>query len=188
MTTAFEARYRRDPDPWRTRTDPYERHKLERTLAACGSGPFARAVDLGAGIGTLAQRLAPRCTTLLALDAAPTAVARAAQRLLPFPGAHARVAVLPRDLPSGRFELVVASEILYYLDDADLAAVVAWLPAALSPGGRVVAVHWTGTARDLRRGADAVGAALAAAGGLRPVATGGGATAGFRVDVLERRA
>ena len=184
--TDFEARYRADPDPWRTLTDPYESHKRERTLAACGPGPFAAACDLGAGTGVLAAALAPRCERLLALDGAPTAIAEAQHRLAPFPHVEACVATLPDGLPTGPLDLVVASEILYYLEDGAFTVVLRWLPGALADGGRAVAVHWTGSAPDLRRGADDVGAALAATPGLRVIEDGSGSTEGFRVDVVER--
>lgn len=182
----FEARYRADPDPWRTLTDPYESHKRERTLAACGEGPFASACDLGAGTGVLAAALAPRCERLLALDGAPTAIAEAQRRLAPFPHVEARVAMLPDGLPTGPLDLVVASEILYYLDDDAFHMVLRWLPDALATGGRAVAVHWTGSAPDLRRSANDVGAALALTPGLRVIEDGVEAAERFRLDVLER--
>jgi SAM-dependent methyltransferase len=186
MASDFEERYQADPDPWRTLTDPYESHKRERTLAACGEGPFASACDLGAGTGVLAAALAPRCDRLLALDGAPTAVAEAQGRLAPFPYAEARVATLPDGLPTGPLDLVVASEILYYLDDGAFHMVLDWLPQALTLGGRAVAVHWTGSAPDLRRSADDVGTALASTPGLRMIEDGVGSTEGFRLDILER--
>jgi trans-aconitate methyltransferase len=186
VASDFEARYRADPDPWRTLTDPYESHKRERTLAACGEGPFASACDLGAGTGVLAATLAPRCDRLLALDGAPTAVAEAQRRLAPFPHAEARVAMLPEGMPTGPLDLVVASEILYYLDDGAFHMVLDWLPEALTDGGRAVAVHWTGSAPDLRRSADEVGTALATTPGLRMIEDGAGSTEGFRLDILER--
>ena len=186
VASDFEAKYRADPDPWRTLTDPYESHKRERTLAACGPGPFSAACDLGAGTGVLAAALAPRCDRLLALDGAPTAVAEAQRRLAPFSHAEARIATLPEGLPTGPLDLVVASEILYYLDDGPFHMVLDWLPEALTLGGRAVAVHWTGSAPDLRRSADEVGAALATIAGMRTVEDGAGPTEGFRLDALER--
>ena len=185
-STDFEARYRTDPDPWRTLTDPYESHKRERTLTACGPGPFASACDLGAGTGVLAAALAPRCDQLLALDGAPTAVAEAQRRLTPFPHAEARVARLPDGLPTGPFDLVVASEILYYLDEDAFRHGLGLAAGRVGRWGRAVAVHWTGTAPDLQRGADDVGAALAATPRLRMVEDGTGSHRGFRLDVLER--
>jgi len=181
---AFEARYRADPDPWDTLTSGYEREKRRRTLEACGPGPFAAACDLGAGTGALAAELAPRCERLLALDGAPTAVAAARERLAPFAHAEARVARLPDGLPAGEsYDLVVASEILYYLDDGALAETLAWIDGALAPGGRLVAVHWTGTAPDLRRDAAAVGEALARAVTGRRETVADGA---FRLEVVAR--
>lgn len=178
----FEARYRAEGDPWRTLSDPAERAKAEAVLAACGEGPFASVVDLGAGLGVLAAALAPRSGRLLALDAAPTAVATAAERLARWPGARAEVAVLPDDLPGGRFDLVVASEILYYLAPAAFAATLGWLDGAVAPAGRVVAVHWLGSAPDLERSADDVHAALAGRPRLTRIATTRADT--YRLDVL----
>ena len=183
--TTFEARYRADPDPWRTLRDPYELEKRRRALAACGPGPFASACELGAGLGALAAELADRCGRLLALDAAPTAVAAATARLAPFAGAEARVAVVPDDLPPReRFDLIVASEVLYYLDAAALAATAAWAARALVAGGRLVAVGWTGRAPDMPGDAEGVAAALARE--LRPVKSE--TQPGYRIDVLERAA
>jgi len=181
----FEARYRADADPWGTLTEPYELEKRRRTLAACGPGPFASACELGAGLGALAAELAPRCGRLIALDAAPTAVAAAAERLAPFAHAEARLAVMPHDLPvDERFDLIVASEVLYYLDAAALAATAAWAARALVTGGRLVAVGWIGEAPDMPGDAEGVVAALARE--LRSVATQ--ADPGYRIDVLERAA
>jgi trans-aconitate methyltransferase len=184
--SAFEERYAADPDPWRTLSDPYELDKARRTLDACGPGPFAAACELGAGIGALTVRLAPRCRTLVTLDDAPTAVAAARRRLAAFPYTEARVARVPDDLPSALFDLVVASEILYYLEDGALLTTVAWAETALVPGGRLVAVHWTGSAPDLRRDAGEVAQELRASRRLRPVPGAGGTFPGFRLDVLER--
>jgi SAM-dependent methyltransferase len=181
--TAFEARYRAEGDPWRTLTDPAEQAKAAATLAACGDGPFDAVCDLGAGLGVLAAALAPRSRALLALDAAPTAVAAAAERLAPWPGARAAVAVLPGDLPDRTFDLVVAAEVLYYLPPDGFAATLRWLDAAVRPGGRVVAVHWTGSAPDLRRSADAAHDALARRPRLARVTTTRAQT--YRLDVLE---
>ena len=159
---------------------------MERTLAACGPGPFAAACELGAGVGGLTARLAPRCASLLALDVAPTAVAEAARRLAPWPQAQARVGVVPRDLPDGPFDLVVASEILYYLEPGELAETLAWLPRALVPGGRVVVVHWSGIAHDAPHTAVQVTEALLAVPELAHVLGEDGPT--YRIDALERRA
>jgi hypothetical protein len=40
------------------------------------------------------------------------------------------------------YDLVVASEILYYLEPRDLQSTLAVFEQRLAPGGRLVAVHW----------------------------------------------
>ena len=177
-----EPRYVAQADPWGTLSDPYEIEKRARTLRACGDGPFAAACDLGAGLGLVSAALAPKCGRLVAIDAAPTAVAAARARLAAFGWVEVREGALPGALPDEPFDLVVASEILYYLDDHAFAETLTWLARA----GRVVAVHWLGAAEDLARDADAVGAALADVPGLRVVVAE--RCAGYRLDVLERDA
>ena len=57
----FEARYQRRPDPWDYERSDYEHAKYAATLAACGAGPFASALELGGSIGVFTELLAPRC-------------------------------------------------------------------------------------------------------------------------------
>ena len=118
----FEARYRADPDPWGYTVSGYERDKYAATLAACGPGPFAHALELGASIGVFSAMLAPRCRRLTTIDAAPTAVELARRRLPTAPGVQIIEASIPAGIPDGPYDLVVASEILYYLlaDELDV--------------------------------------------------------------------
>ena len=138
----FEARYRADPDPWGYTSSAYEREKYAATLAACGAGPFARALELGASIGVFSELLAPRCRRLVTVDAAPTAVATARERLSGQPHVEIILGEIPAAIPAGRYDLVVASEILYYLSPDRLDATLATLEQRLAPGARLVAVHW----------------------------------------------
>lgn len=143
MTAAeFEARYRADPDPWGYASSPYERGKYAATLAACGPGPFAGALELGGSIGVFSAQLAPRCRSLVTIDGAPTAVAAARRRLAGASNVELVLGSIPGDIPPGSYDLVVASEILYYLSAFDLDRTLSTLRARLAPGGRLVAVHW----------------------------------------------
>lgn len=183
-TVDFERRYREDPDPWGYEHRPYERDKYAATLAACGDGPFASALELGGSIGVFSARLAPRCAQLLTIDLAPTAVAAARRRLAPFPHAHALVGRLPDDLPPGRYDLVVASEVLYYMTETAVRATLARLEPMLAGAGRVVAVHWRPAGPE--RPMDAAGAhALVAAQPWLAHVTAAH-TDDYRLDVWER--
>ena len=181
---SFEARYREAPDPWGFAEDPYERAKYARTVAALGARRFSRALELGCSNGELTVLLAPFCARLIALDASPTAAARAAARAATVAGVEVRQGLVPEELPTGPWDLVVASEILYYLDPELLEVTVARLAADLVPGGLLLAVHWTGTAASHALTADAVHTRLLADPGLRAVAAE--RHEGYRLDLLTR--
>ena len=139
----FEALYRADPDPWSFATSPYEAAKYERTLAALGDRHFARTLELGCSIGVLSAGLAARSEELVAIDAAPTAVAAARQRLAGIAHVDVREATIPEQLPRARWDLVVASEVLYYFTAPLLDESLDVIEADLRPGGVLLAVHWT---------------------------------------------
>jgi SAM-dependent methyltransferase len=49
---------------------------------------------------------------------------------------------LPADVPAGQFDLIVASDVLYYWTKADVRAAVQWFEKALTPGGVLIAAHY----------------------------------------------
>lgn len=190
LAARFEQRWRGDADPWGYATSGYERDKYAATLAACGNAPLGRVLELGGANGVFSALLADRSRRLETLDCSPTAVALARERVGPREHVALRVGTVPEDLPvAAPFDLVVASEILYYLDDAAFARTLDRLPSLLAPDGRLVAVHWTGDAPDLARSASATHRALAAHPGLRPLpaASPDDAGRGYLLDVLTAR-
>lgn len=138
----FEARYRSDEDPWSYESSPYERAKYAATLEACGAGPFRDALELGSSIGVLSELLADRCEHLTTVEGAPTAVAAARRRLSGRRHVEVVLGAIPEAIPARRYDLIVASEILYYLQPAALDATLDRLGELGAPGGRLVAVHW----------------------------------------------
>jgi trans-aconitate methyltransferase len=180
----FEARYRVDPDPWGYASSGYEREKYEATLAACGDGPFGDALELAASIGVFTELLAPRCERLTTIDGAPTAVAAARRRLARVPHVDAILGEIPDAIPIRRFDLVVASEILYYLTAPEVAGTLARLESSMVPGGRLVATHWRPAGPERPLDADRVHAILRDQPWLASVASGD--TEDYRLDVLER--
>ncbi|MGA9856687.1 MAG: SAM-dependent methyltransferase [Solirubrobacteraceae bacterium] len=186
MTAAdFEARYRSDPDPWSYTTSGYERDKYAATLAACGSGPFEAALELGASIGVFTELLAPRCRSLVTVDAAESAVAQARSRLAGRSSVSVILGTLPGAIGAGDYDLVVASEILYYLDESELARTLTALERVMSTGARLVAVHWRPEGPERPFGAAEVHARLRDLPWLMPVSAA--PTPDYLLDVLERR-
>ena len=60
------------------------------------------------------------------------------------PGLTFELAEVPRQWPCGTFDLVVLSEVLYFLEADEIDALVARVVTALEPGGHCVSVCWTG--------------------------------------------
>jgi trans-aconitate methyltransferase len=187
MTAAdFEARYRENPDPWGYTTSDYERDKYAATLSACGPGPFTCALELGSSIGVFSSLLAPRCARLVTIDAAPTAVAVARERLAPVPHVEAILGEIPAAIPAEPLDLVVASEILYYLYPGQLEQTLTVLGERMPAGGRLVAVHWCPAGPERPFDAEGAHAILLARPELRHVESAG--TDQYLLDVMERRA
>ncbi len=185
MTAAeFEARYQRDGDPWGYETSPYERQKYAATLAACGEGPFASALELGSSIGVFSALLAPRCRALVTIDGSSTAVTAARRRLAAVDEVTPLKGTIPADIPERDYDLVVASEILYYLTADELEATLSRLGTCLVAGGRLVAVHWRPPGPERPLTAASVHERLRRVPWLSSVTASG--TDDYLLDVLER--
>lgn len=141
---SFEQLYAVSPDPWGYDSSEYEREKYAATLAALDGRRYATALEVGCSIGAFTELLAERCAALTALDFSSRAVVLARARLRE----HAHVSVLegsfPEQAPPGEWDLVVCSEVLYYLDRPALDQAIAWLRERLRAGSTVLAVDWRG--------------------------------------------
>jgi predicted TPR repeat methyltransferase len=138
----FEGLYAESEDPWDFEVSEYEHNKYARTLAALGDRTFRRAFEAGASIGVFTEMLADRCDELLAVDVSERAVAVARRRLSG--RVHVRVErrTLPEQMPDGPFDLIVASEVLYYFPREEMLTVLRGFEHELAPGGVLLAVHW----------------------------------------------
>jgi len=166
----FEAIYAADIDPWQFETSEYERAKYADTIATLADRRFASGFEVGCSIGVLTELLAARCDRLLAIDVAEAALDRARDRCRD--AAQVRFARMrvPGEWPDGQFDLIVFSEVLYYLSPSDIAAATAAAMDALVPGGLVLLVHFTDPTNYPVSGDEAVGLfVLAAADAIVPV-------------------
>ena len=152
----FDAMYDVSPDPWGFTDRWYEQRKYALTLASLPARRYATAYEPGCSIGVLTESLADRCDALLASDGASAAVTQAQQRLASRPWVWVEQRRLPDQWPTGRFDLVVVSELLYYFDGDDLPAMAGSVVEAVAPGGTVLAVHWRHPVDDYPHGGDAV--------------------------------
>lgn len=161
----FDAMYSSSDDPWGFRSRWYERRKRALTTASLPRERYGRAFEPGCAIGLLTGDLATRCDEVVAWEGAAEAAARAREETAAAGHVAVRRARVPEEWPLGRFDLVVLSELLYYFDDADLAAVLGRTRDALAPGGTVLAVHWRHPVPEHARSGDDAHLAVAAVPG-----------------------
>jgi len=118
---AFARRFRR-ADPWDYETSAYERTKYDRKLAVLprrpdpSAPPYARALEIGCAEGLFTRRMAREgvAQELVGVDFVPAALERARAQAADPRVRFARMDVTA-ELPDGTFDLVVLSEVLYYL-------------------------------------------------------------------------
>jgi hypothetical protein len=94
------------------------------------------------------------------------AVRAAARHTRDLPQVRVEQREIARQWPSGRFDLIMFSEILYYFGDHDLEQMLDNTVAALETDGTLLAVHWRHPVADYPRSGDDVHRALAAQSGL----------------------
>ncbi|QSE95217.1 class I SAM-dependent methyltransferase [Rhodococcus pseudokoreensis] len=185
----FESMYAESVDPWGFDERWYERRKYALTLAALPRPHYRRAFEPGCSIGVLTAQLARRCDRLVATDVVPRALASARDRMQR-EGLADRVdlgqASLLAPWPAGTFDLVVLSEVLYYLTPADLGTVLTRAVDSLEEGGTLVAVHWQHPVPEYPQTGRAVHDSVAALDGLQRV--GSYRDADFHLDVYTRGA
>lgn len=182
--TAFDRLYAAERDPWGYESSEYEREKYGRTLAALPERPIGRALEMGCSIGVFTELLADRCSSLLAIDFSERAARLAQLRTRRLPHVRIERADLRWHLPSGPFDLIVCSEVLYYWDAGEVTLAGRRMERALAPGGTLLAVHWRGKDPDAPLDGDLAHDLLA--GSLRLRHTRGEAFDDYLVDRWER--
>lgn len=180
----FDALYARAADPWGFETSAYEAEKYAATLAALDRARFSAAAEIGCSIGVLTSLLAPRCDALVGVEQAEAALARARARCAGF--AHVRFirGRVPAAWPKGSFDLIVLSEVLYFLDAPDIRAIAGRVRATLRPCGRVLLVNYLGHMENPLSGDQAAELFIAACASetVRPIAARREAL--WRLDLL----
>lgn len=164
----FESMYADEQDPWGFDSRWYERRKYALTLAALPERHYRRGLEAGCANGALTELLATRCDELYAFDLVEAAAERATERVSALPHVHVLQAQYPSYWPHEQGDLVVWSEIAYYLSEESADRAITGLERWLEPGGTLVAVHYTGETNYARRGSE-IGPWLDAVGFLHRI-------------------
>jgi SAM-dependent methyltransferase len=166
----FDDLYAASPDPWSLASRWYETRKYAVTLASLPRPRYRRGFEAGCSIGVLTELLADRCDALLAVDIAGSAVEATRLRVARHLHVEAQQLAIPGEWPDGSFDLIVLSEVGYYLDSGTLGDLMGKAVTSLAPDGTLVAVHWRHPVADYPLGGDEVHAALRASDRLAVLA------------------
>lgn len=137
----FESIFAASADPWDYTSD-YERVKYEQTLELLPNKQYNKVLEIGCAEGHFTRILAPRVEDLVAADISVIALRRAAARCLDFENIDYVLLDLTKDTLQGPFDLIVCSEVLYYVGDQKaLQAVIQKIASAIRPGGYFLTAH-----------------------------------------------
>jgi SAM-dependent methyltransferase len=166
----FDDMYAGSADPWGLATRWYEQRKYACSLAVLPKQTYRSGYEPGCSIGVLSAALAKRCDHLLCTDQMAEPLERASLRLAGLSHVEVGSQQVPREWPDGRFDLIVVSELAYYLDTADRELLWSRVAATLEPGGTLLAVHWRQAVPEYPCDGDQVHAELDRHPALRSVA------------------
>lgn len=138
----FAAKYEASADPWQLSDSWYERRKYACTTSLLPQQHYHNGFEPGCSIGILSEMLARRCDRLLCWDIDPHAVETTHRRLARAPAATVEDGAVPGNWPKATFDLIVISELAYYLCATDRHTLWIATAASLQRGGTLAAVHW----------------------------------------------
>jgi hypothetical protein len=168
----FERMYAESADPWQLQERWYERRKFAITMALLPHPRYRHAFEPGCSVGVLTEQLAHRCDYVTAADVAPAALDAAARRLNEA-GYGDTVTLLRRSLdddwPATGFDLIVLSEVGYYLEAATLRHTLDREVPRLTECATVVAAHWRHPVADYPMSGDQTNEVIAATPGLHRI-------------------
>lgn len=165
---AFDAMYAADDDPWHFGSW-YERRKRALTLAVLAQERYDRVLDLGCATGELTHGLAGRAGAITAVDLSESALEMARAR--PPARSSPRVRWVQGECPDVlrelvdegfRHDLVVLSEIGYFLTGSELLSTLRSVLRLRADGGELVLVHWRHPTQDIPLDGEAVHAQVRA--------------------------
>ena len=179
--------YEATSDPWRLGERWYEERKYAITVAMLPSQRYLHAFEAGCSVGVLTEKLTERCDHVTSIDVADLALRATGDRLQScgrLDRATLRRASLDDAWPAGPFDLVVLSEVAYYLHAETLREVLDRECSRLADGATVIAAHWRHRVDDYPLSGDEANELILATPGL--VGLGRYVDADVVIDVLTK--
>lgn len=143
----LQALYADTSDPWGFAHSAYEQEKFAATRRALFRPHYKSTFELGCGNGQLAKHLVDLCESYTGMDAVAVAAEAAREAV---PTASFIHDFYPCQLPDDYFDLLILSEILYFLGHDSLRKLASDI-ATSWPQAEVLCVSWLGeTDHDLQ--------------------------------------
>ena len=138
----FEALYRSKKDPWDiglADSDRYNRYFTLISTHARGS-----VLDIGCGTGAFLARCTEGATKLVGVEVSATAIENGRARFPNidfFQGSADRLGEI-EGLQGLKFDLIICSDLIYYLSDRGKLRLLAWIASHLTPNGVLFLAAW----------------------------------------------
>ncbi|MGI8555806.1 MAG: class I SAM-dependent DNA methyltransferase [Pyrinomonadaceae bacterium] len=139
----FEKVYAKNADPWNFTLSEYEADKYAVTLKSLPLEKYDSAFEIGCSIGVLTAQLAKRCKKLLAIDVSEKALEQAKKKCENLPNVRLEIMDVSKKFPDDKFDLILVSEVGYYLSKKDWQELMRKIFEHLTERGQVGLVHWT---------------------------------------------
>lgn len=152
----FDKVYTENPDPWNLEKSEYEKEKYMKTLDSLPKKRYLKGLEIGCSIGVLTNLLAERCDELLSIDLNEIALASAKARLGDRSNVTLKIGSIPDNLPKDTFDLVVMSEVGYFLNFGDLMKAKGEIKFRMTNDADLILVHWIHEVADFPLSGDQV--------------------------------
>ncbi len=137
---AFDDLHTSSDDPWGVESRWYEERKRALLLALLPRRRFRSAWEAGCSVGVLTRALAARCDEVVGTDRSAAALAIAERHVTAGVSFEHREVTTP--WADRAFDLVVVSEVGYFLSPRDLDRLLDVVADALADDGVVLLGHW----------------------------------------------
>lgn len=150
----LDALYADTSDPWDFEHSGYEQAKFLATRNALSKPQYDSVFEFGCGNGQLARHLIACADRYTGIDAVDKALEAAREAV---PAGHFVQGYYPCPLPSNDFDLIILSEILYFLDTTSISRLADDITTRW-PTAEVICVTWLGPSGNPMQGQEALSA------------------------------
>ncbi len=152
----FENVYASNDDPWDFASSEFEAKKYAATLDALPREKYDSAFEIGCSIGVLTEKLAKRCGELLSVDVSENALKQARDRCEDLQNVRFEKMDVAKEFPDKKFDLILVSEVGYYLSKEDWQKLMRKIFEHLTENGQVGLIHWTPFVKDYPQTGDEI--------------------------------